>query len=65
MLPTRHLPQNKRLTQTENEGLETNITSKWTWKKSQGSNTYINKNRLQKKTIKRDTETHLLILRGR
>ena len=30
MLPTRDPPQNKKSTQTENEGLETNILSKWT-----------------------------------
>ena len=32
MLPTRDPPQNKRLTQTESEGLEKNIPSKWTGK---------------------------------
>ena len=45
MLPIRDPPQNKthlraRPTQTENEGLETNIPSKWTGKKSRGSNTH-------------------------
>ena len=33
MLPTRDQPQNKRPTQYENEGLETNIPSKWTGEK--------------------------------
>ena len=33
MLPTRDPSQDKRLTQTESEGLETNIPSKWTGKK--------------------------------
>ena len=33
MLPTRDSPQNKRPTQTESEGLENNIPSKWTGKK--------------------------------
>ena len=33
MLPTRDPPQNKRPTQTESEGLEKNIPSKWTGKK--------------------------------
>ena len=37
MLPTRDPPQNKRPTQTEGEGLETNIPGKWKGKKSQGS----------------------------
>ena len=49
MLPTRDPPQDKRPTQTESEGLETNIPSKWTGKKSRGSNTHIRQNRLQKK----------------
>ena len=35
--------------QTESEGLETNIQSKWTGKKSRGSNTYIRQDTLQKK----------------
>ena len=30
MLPTTDPPQNKRPTQTESEGLEKNIPSKWT-----------------------------------
>ena len=60
MLPTGYPPQNKRPTQTESEGLETNIPSKWTGKKSQDSNTHIGQNRLQKKRpIKRDPEGHL------
>ena len=48
MLPTGDPPQNKRPTQTEREGLETNIPSKWTGKKSWGSNTHVRENRLQK-----------------
>ena len=48
-LPTRDPPQNKRRTQTEREGLETNFPSKWTGKKSRGSNTHIKQNRLQMK----------------
>ena len=35
-LPTRDPPQNRRPTQTESEGLETNIPRKWTGKKKQG-----------------------------
>ena len=49
MLPTRDPPQDKRPTQTESEGLETNFPSKQTGKKSRGSNTHIRQNRLQKK----------------
>ena len=33
MLPTRDPPQDKRPTQTESEGPETNIPNKWTGKK--------------------------------
>ena len=49
MLPTRDPSQDKRLTQTENEGLETNFPSKRTGKKSRDSNTHIIQNRLPKK----------------
>ena len=64
MLPTRDPPQENRPAQTESEGLETNIPSKWTGKKkSRGSNTHIRQNRLQKGAIKRDPEGHFIILR--
>ena len=53
MLPTRDPRQNKRPTQIESEGLERNIPSKWTGKKSQGSNTHIRQNRLQKMSHKK------------
>ena len=53
MLPTRDPPQNKKPTQTESKGLEKNIPSTRTGKKSQGSNTHIRQNRLQKKDHKR------------
>ena len=36
MLPTRDPSQEKRLTQTESEGLETNFPIKWTGKKKAG-----------------------------
>ena len=49
MLPTRDPSQDKRLTQTESEGLETNFPSKRIGKKSRGSNTHIRQNRLPKK----------------
>ena len=38
---------------TEIEGLETDIPSKWTGKKSQGSNTYTRQNRFQNKGHKK------------
>ena len=44
--------RNKRPTQTEGEGLEKNIPSKWTGKKRQGSNTYIRQNIFQNKAPK-------------
>ena len=34
MLPTRDPPEDRRPTQTESEGLETNIPSKWIGKKA-------------------------------
>ena len=49
MLPTRDPPQDKRPTQTESEGLETNFPSKQIGKKSRSSNTRIRKNRLPTK----------------
>ena len=49
MPPTRDPCQDKRLIQTESEGLETNFPSKGTGKKSRGSNTHIRQNRLPKK----------------
>ena len=49
MLTTRDPSQDKRLTQTESEGLETNFPSKRTGKKSRGSNIHIRQSRLPKK----------------
>ena len=66
MMPTRDPPQDKRPTQTESEGLERNFPSKWTGKKSRGSNTHIRQNRLQKKGHKeRPRWSHFIILKGR
>ena len=53
MLPTRGPSQDKRPTQTESEGLETNFPSHWTGKKSKGRHTHIRQNRLQKKSHKK------------
>ena len=65
MLPTRDPPQDKRPTQTESEGLETTFPSKWTGKKSRSSNTHIRQNRLKRRAIKRDPDSHFIILKGR
>ena len=64
MLPTRKPPQDKRPTQTESERLETNIPSKWTGKKSRGSNTHIRQNRLPKKGHKERPKGQFIILKG-
>ena len=48
-MPVRDPPENKRPTQTESEGLETNFPSNRTGKKSRRSNTPIRQNRLPKK----------------
>ena len=65
MLPTRDPSQDKRTTQTESEGLETNFPSKRTGKKSRGSNTHIRQNNLQKKVHKKTPRRHFIILKGR
>ena len=66
MLPTRDPSQDKRLTQTESEGLETNFPSKWTGKKKAGVVILISdKMDLKKGTINRDPEGHVIILKGR
>ena len=51
MLPIRDPLQDRRPTQTESKGLETNIPSKWYKKdkKAGSSNTHIRQNRVQKK----------------
>ena len=64
MLPKRDPSQNKRLTMTESEGLETNFPSKRTGKKSRGSNTHIRQNRIQKKGHKERPKVIFIILRG-
>ena len=66
MLPTRDPPRDRRPTQTESEGLETNFPSKWTGKRTWGSNTYISdKIDFKKRAIKRDPDGHFIILKGR
>ena len=62
MLPTRDPSQDKRLTYTESEGLETNFPSKGTGKKA-GVAILISD--FKRRAIKRDTEAHFIILKGR
>ena len=65
MLPTGDPPQNKRPTQTESEGLETNIPSKWTGKKAGVAILIFKKIDFKTQAIKRDTEGHFIILKGK
>ena len=66
MLPTRDPPQDRRPTQTESEGLESNIPSKWTGKKKAGVAILISdKIDFKERAIKRDPEGHFIILKGR
>ena len=59
MLPTRDPSQDKSSTQTESEGLETNIPSKWTGKKKAGVAILISDRKdFKKRAIKRDPEGH-------
>ena len=65
MLPTRDPSQDKRLTQTESEGLETNFPSKRTGKKPGVAIPISDKIDFQRRAIKRDPEGHFIILKGR
>ena len=65
MLPTRDPPQDKRPTQTESEGLETNFPSKRTGKKAGVAILISDKIDFKKRAIKRDPEGHFIILKGR
>ena len=49
MLPTRDIPQDRRPTQTESEGLETNFPNKWTGKKAEEAILISDKIDLKKK----------------
>ena len=65
MLPKREPSQDKRPTQTESEGLETNFPSKWTGKKKAGVAILISdKIDFKKRAIKTDPEGHFIILKG-
>ena len=65
MLPTRDPPQEKRLTQTESEGLETNFPSKRTGKKVWVAILISDRIDFQRRAIKTDPEGHFIILKGR
>ena len=53
MLPTRDQPQDRRPTQTESEGLKTNIPSKQTGKKAGVAMLISDKTDFKKRAIKR------------
>ena len=65
MLSTRDPSQNKRPTQTESEGLEKNIPSKGREKKPMVAILISDKIAFEKKSIKRDTQGHFMIMKGR
>ena len=65
MLPTRDPPQDKRPTQTESEGLETNIPSNWTGKKAGVAILISDKIDFKTRAIKSDPEGHFIIPKGR
>ena len=65
MLPTRDPPQDKRPTQTESEGLETDFPSKRTGKKTGVAVLISDIIDLKRRAIKRDPEGHFIILKGR
>ena len=65
MLPTRDPSQDKTLTHTESERLETNFPSKWTGKKAGVAILILDKIDFQRRAIKRDPEGHFIILKGR
>ena len=65
MLPTRDPPQNNRPIQAESKGLEKNIPSKWKGKKAGVPIFMSEKTDFKTKAIRRDTEGHFIILKGR
>ena len=66
MLRTRDPSQDKRLTQTESEGLQTNFPSKRTGKKKAGAAILISdKIDFKRRAIKRDPEGHFIVIKGR
>ena len=65
MLLTRDKLQNTRTTQSESTGLETNIPSKWTGKKPGVAILISDKLHFKTRAIKRDPDSHFIILKGR
>ena len=68
MRPRRDPLQDKRLTQTESEGLGTNFPRKickWTGKKGRIAILISDKTDFKKRAIKRDPEGQFIILKGR
>ena len=67
MLPTRDPPQNKRTTQTESEGLETNLPSKWTGAKKKARVAILISDKIdfKRRAIKRDPDGHFIMLKGK
>ena len=65
MLPTRDRPEERRPTQTESKGLETNYLRKWTGKKAGETILITYKIAFQRRAIKRDPEGHFIILKER
>ena len=65
MLPTKDPPQDKTLTHTESEGLETNFPSKQTGKKRGVAIFISHKIDFKRRAIKKDPEDHFILLKGR
>ena len=65
MLPTRDASQDKRLKQSESEGLETNFPSNGQEKKAGVAILISDEIDFQRRAIKRDPEGHFIILKGR
>ena len=66
MLPTRDPSQDKRHTQNESEGLETNFPSKWAGeKKARVAIVILDKTDFKRRAIKRDPEGRFIVLKGR
>ena len=65
MLPIKDPPQNKRPTKIKSEGLEKSIPSKWKGTKAGVAILVSDKIDFVTRAIKRDTERHFIILKGR
>ena len=65
MLPTRNPSQDKRLTQTESEGVETNFQANGQKKKAGVAILISDKIDFKRRAIKRHPEGHFIILKGR